>query len=93
MTARCIDCGRSFLRRAHYEIRCISCWKAWKGIGEELRQPVQALPDPRLPDPTEWCDMLPRLLRLAHPDRHSNSQMANIATAWLIRQRDRLGAA
>jgi uncharacterized Zn ribbon protein len=32
-------------------------------------------------------DMLARLIRLAHPDRHSNSEAANKATTWLLQQR------
>lgn len=41
-------------------------------------------------DPGALRAMLPRLLRLAHPDRHQNSEMSNKATAWLIAQRRRL---
>lgn len=32
-------------------------------------------------------DMLPRLIRLCHPDRHGNSESSNKATAWLLAQR------
>lgn len=32
-------------------------------------------------------DMLGRLIRLAHPDRHGNSDASNKATAWLLSQR------
>lgn len=32
-------------------------------------------------------DMLGRLIRLAHPDRHGNSEASNKATAWLLSQR------
>jgi hypothetical protein len=32
-------------------------------------------------------DMLARLIRLAHPDKHGNSQASNEATAWLLAQR------
>lgn len=31
--------------------------------------------------------MLNQLIRLAHPDRHGNSQTANHVTAWLLAQR------
>ncbi len=33
------------------------------------------------------CDMLARLIRLAHPDKHGNSQASNEATSWLLSQR------
>jgi hypothetical protein len=32
-------------------------------------------------------DLLPRLIRLCHPDRHGNSESSNRATAWLLAQR------
>ncbi|HRQ59587.1 MAG TPA: hypothetical protein PLN31_19395 [Azoarcus taiwanensis] len=32
-------------------------------------------------------DMLARLIRLCHPDRHDGSDAANKATAWLLAQR------
>lgn len=34
-------------------------------------------------------EMLSRLIRLCHPDRHENSQAANKATAWLLSQRQK----
>ena len=34
-------------------------------------------------------DMLNRLIRLTHPDRHGNSQASNEATAWLLAQRQK----
>lgn len=33
------------------------------------------------------ADMLHRLIRLCHPDRHGNSEAANKATVWLLKQR------
>lgn len=35
-------------------------------------------------------DMLRRLVRLCHPDRHDGSEAANQATAWLLAQRNRM---
>lgn len=34
-------------------------------------------------------DMLSRLIRLCHPDRHGNSEASNEATAWLLSQRQK----
>jgi len=88
----CIDCGARFNARASYAVRCWDCWSAWKESSTakpEVRTIITA--DPRLPILDEWREMLPRLLRLAHPDRHGNSQMANITTAWLLKQRERIG--
>ncbi len=33
------------------------------------------------------ADMLGRLIRLAHPDKHGNSTAANEETSWLLKQR------
>ena len=33
-------------------------------------------------------DMLARLIRLCHPDKHGNSEAANTATQWLLAQRE-----
>lgn len=38
-------------------------------------------------------EMLRRLVRLCHPDRHGNSKAANEATAWLLAQRASRGRA
>ncbi|MER2527108.1 MAG: hypothetical protein ABTR07_04180 [Candidatus Competibacter denitrificans] len=35
-------------------------------------------------------EMLPRLRQLCHPDRHSNSTAANIATTWLNTLKEKL---
>jgi hypothetical protein len=40
------------------------------------------------PPPIEQ-NMLSRLIRLCHPDRHGNSEASNEATAWLLSQRGR----
>jgi hypothetical protein len=38
----------------------------------------------------EFRDQLPRLLHVAHPDRHGNSLAATKATQWLLTVRERL---
>ena len=38
-------------------------------------------------------EMLRRLVRLCHPDRHGGSEAANEATAWLLAQRTSRGRA
>lgn len=47
-----------------------------------LTQPMAA------PRPTFTADMLARLIRLCHPDRHHGSEASNAATAWLLGQRN-----
>ncbi len=43
----------------------------------KARKPGKSLPQ-------DWKDQLPRLIQLAHPDRHGNSEAANAATVWLL---------
>lgn len=95
MTARryCIDCGAPFNARAAYAARCWDCWSTWKESRTAKPEPrTVTVADPRLPILDEWRDMLPRLLRLAHPDRHANSEMSTKATQWLLKQRERIEA-
>lgn len=94
MSARtCIDCRRTFNARVDYAVRCWDCWRAWKDARTAKPEPrTVTVADPRLPILDEWQDMLPRLLRLAHPDRHGNSQMSTTAMQWLLKQRERIGA-
>lgn len=40
----------------------------------------------------ELCEQLPRLIQLAHPDRHGGSEASNRATAWLLSIKRALGA-
>lgn len=51
-------------------------------LKRRLTQPMDA-PRPSFPG-----DMLARLIRLCHPDRHGGSDAANTATAWLLAQRN-----
>jgi len=88
----CVDCGARFNARASYAVRCWDCWSVRKQASTakpEVRTVTVA--DPRLPVLAEWTEMLPRLLRLAHPDRHGNSEMSTKATQWLLKQRERIG--
>ena len=64
---------RGFADQARFEIA---------RLRRELACQVAALRQPAI-EP----DMLGRLIRLCHPDRHQGSEAANIATAWLLEQR------
>lgn len=99
----CTECGSHFNRRADegWKTRCVACWRASKATtGNEadrlrvqlskamteaaiLRRRVARL-ETQTGIPPE---MLARLIRLSHPDRHQGSEAANIATAWLLAQR------
>ena len=90
MIALCLDCRARFTPRETYEIRCFGCWKAWKTARGEYRPHAAHTQDPALPAPSEWREMLPRMLMLCHPDRHGNSHMSTRTTKWLLVQRLRL---
>ena len=56
---------------------------------DRLRLRVLTLEHADTPPPIP-PEMLRRLVRLCHPDRHDGSGAANKATAWLLAQRNRM---
>ena len=55
-------------------------------LESELAKKQQTKPQP-MPDAMP-PEMIRRLLQLCHPDRHDNSEAANTATRWLLKQRE-----
>jgi hypothetical protein len=86
VVARCVSCGSEFERRVTQEwrIRCVPCWRIHRGI-------VPAPANDPIRD--ELREHLPALVRLAHPDRHGGSALANRETAWLLGLREKIGGA
>lgn len=99
--ATCSSCFCHFDSDAPWKKLCLSCWQKSKRSSSSAESELLALrleklvllqkirayqlfraPAPRIPD-----DVLARLIRLAHPDKHANSAAANEATAWLLAQR------
>jgi hypothetical protein len=94
--AQCQSCGEIFYPDQHWKTMCIPCFKISKArenadVSEldELRAEnarlylqLRKLAADAMPPA-----MLRQLIRLAHPDKHGNSQAANDATAWLLSQR------
>lgn len=77
MNARCDRCGAGF-HRDHaddWKRLCLPCWREANAKTTATRR------TPRAVVPAE---MLPRLIRLCHPDRHGNSEASTIATQWLL---------
>lgn len=74
----CPTCkARTFIQDAPWKLQCITCYLARKGkTAPTARYAVT-------PAPIE-PGMLRRLIQLCHPDRHGNSEAANIATRWLL---------
>lgn len=75
--AECPSCGTTFYRGTDaWKTLCLPCWK----MTRTPRHPHHdAQPEPVIPG-----DMLARLIRLCHPDKHSGSAIATEATAWLL---------
>ena len=98
--ATCPVCGKSFEKDEPWKKTCLSCWRKKKnaeggsssGAPDELRNLRAEVGYLRLaltsihPQTIE-PDMLARLIRLCHPDKHDNSEMSTKATAWLLEQR------
>jgi PHP family Zn ribbon phosphoesterase len=92
----CSQCGTWFYIEPHEQWKkiCLSCWKKNKKKAEE----AEAFADSFFKSPKQWRDeqriipkdMMQRLIFLCHPDKHNNSEASNLATTWLIKQRDSL---
>ena len=83
--AHCRGCGDVFLREAAegWKLLCLPCWRRRKAAAPT------AATAPR-PAPLIEEAMLKRLLFLAHPDKHNQSEASLIATRWLLEQRRKL---
>jgi DNA-directed RNA polymerase subunit RPC12/RpoP len=91
----CQQCGTRFFMEPHEQWKkiCLNCWKKNKKEAEaetfansffkspkDYRDGLRTIPK----------DMMQRLIFLCHPDKHNNSQASNLATEWLLKQRDSL---
>lgn len=100
---QCSHCGDWFAPRFSNAKLCYPCWrKREQALAEyddlqselrllrlenhDLRQQLTATvaqPQPEGIPP----DLIPKLIRLCHPDRHGGSAIANELTRWLLDQR------
>ncbi len=101
--ATCPLCGTRYQKDETWKKTCLKCWIKKKNTErnsapdaddelltarlEVLRLQAELsvlrLARPQSIEP----DMLTRLIRLCHPDRHGNNEASNRATAWLLGQR------
>lgn len=77
----CPSCGKLFEQREPWAKLCLRCY---------LKKKSSYTPSAQVPPtaPVIEPGMLRRLIQLAHPDRHGNSEAATLATAWLLKQRE-----
>jgi len=93
-TATCPSCGDRFDQDAPWKKTCTPCWKLSKRaehvelleLREEVRELRDAFAEVRAADLPP--DMLARLIRLCHPDKHGDSEAATVATQWLLARRE-----
>lgn len=86
MQKQCKHCGNNFLADQDWKTMCIPCWIKWKKATDEpepakkveIIQAYEYIPE----------DMIDRLIRLCHPDKHKNSKASTEATQWLLSVRD-----
>lgn len=87
-----------------WKVRCYACWKRSKAdatpgetaaqLRSELREAIEEAAElrARLQSLERQSsipgEMLGRLIRLCHPDRHAGSEAATLATQWLLKQRE-----
>lgn len=95
MNATCIDYGTIFYRDPDQEwrVRCVACWRARQPERDhvqylrervrDLEQEIEALRQQTRIAP-RIAEMLPRLVRLCHPDRHHGSRAATEVTQALL---------
>jgi hypothetical protein len=76
---RCPACGNPFPRDYAWKKVCLDCYLERKGT----RKAAPHRPEQPTAPPIE-LDMIRRLLQLAHPDKHGNSQAATEATRYLL---------
>jgi hypothetical protein len=91
--AYCTKCGGDFERDSNERWRklCLPCYKQKKRAEETSYQQKAPPPPPQIKivyrDRPIPKDILDRLIRLCHPDKHDNSEMATKITQWLLEQR------
>ena len=93
MDRRCTKCGDWFFADVDWKKICLPCWKISKGIDpnasrRKYHDAWKPQPQHQAP-PVIDAEMLRRLIRHCDPDKHNNSQAAQIATHWLLEQRNK----
>ncbi len=96
----CTSCGSTFWRdpAESWKTLCLSCWRDSKAKADRQADNLQIRLDRALVENAVLHsrlarleagsgippEMLARLIRLAHPDRHQGSEVATKATQWLL---------
>lgn len=81
--AICPTCGETYYRDIVWKRVCLDCYLVRKGKTAAPTAHYAVRTEPQI-EP----DMIRRLVQLCHPDRHGNSEAANIATRYLLTQKE-----
>ena len=73
--AVCPICEKSYFKDQPWKRVCLTCY---------IENKKSTAPQTALATPQIEPSMLRRLIQLAHPDRHGNSEAANTATRYLL---------
>jgi hypothetical protein len=88
----CPLCGASYIQDSPWKKICLKCYLKQKkkdGTYKEREYTPPARPT-YTPAPVIEPMMLKRLIQLCHPDKHSGSEGANIATRFLLELKARM---
>ena len=99
----CGQCGEDFDKDQPWKKLCIGCWiknkREQEAKDDRAKEKIEA--EARAKSYAEWNnkhraaqqkevipqEILAKIIRLCHPDKHSNSTTANEVTQWLLKQR------
>jgi len=88
MIKRCQQCSTAFDADVEWKTHCKRCYakkKQAEAGGDRFTEKPARVITVMTPIPD---DMLMRLIRLCHPDRHGNNEASNMATQWLLSVRE-----
>jgi integrase len=89
MQKTCKSCGDIFSADQDWKTYCIPCFIKMKKAQEGFSYPTtEAKKESILTE-----EMLSRIIRLCHPDKHKSSEASHVATVFLLGMRDEMRGA
>lgn len=85
MQKNCKNCGDAFMASQDWKTYCIPCFIKIKKSQENAASSIVAQQKYTLEE-----EMLNRIIRLCHPDKHKSSEASHIATVFLLGMRDEI---
>ena len=88
MQKHCKNCGDVFSAVQDWKTYCIPCFIKIKKSQENQSNPIVIRSKYILDE-----EMLNRVIRLCHPDKHKSSEASHVATVFLLGMRDEMRGA